>query len=107
MGGPEEGEANYVQGGYRGEGYRGNYYGRNFRNWCDRQPRDDNRHSQPHNDDRPTQQTPEKKPDETDFEKTMREFMVSLKSSNEFVRNQLFNLKTKVERGQKNHQAAI
>ncbi|GKC37152.1 hypothetical protein Tco_1049536 [Tanacetum coccineum] len=34
-------------------------------------------------------------------------FMVAQKPSNEFVRNQLFNLKTKVEQGQKNHQAAI
>ncbi|GKE30294.1 hypothetical protein Tco_1445678 [Tanacetum coccineum] len=50
MGGPEE-EANYVYGGYRGGGYRGNYYGRNSRNWHDRQPRDDNRHSQPREDD--------------------------------------------------------
>ncbi|GJZ86645.1 hypothetical protein Tco_0658255 [Tanacetum coccineum] len=48
--------------------------------------------------------TPEKK---FDFEKTMQEFMVAQKSSNDFVKNQFFNLKTKVEQGQKNHQASI
>ncbi|GKE44866.1 reverse transcriptase domain-containing protein [Tanacetum coccineum] len=37
----------------------------------------------------------------------MREFMVAQKSSNDFVKNQFFNLKTKVEQGQKNHQLAI
>nr|GEZ97710.1 reverse transcriptase domain-containing protein [Tanacetum cinerariifolium] len=37
----------------------------------------------------------------------MREFMVAQKSSNDFVKNQFFNLKTKVEQGQKNHQDAI
>ncbi|GJW80310.1 reverse transcriptase domain-containing protein [Tanacetum coccineum] len=51
--------------------------------------------------------TPEKKFDESDFEKTMREFMVAQKLSNDFVKNQFFNLKIKVEHGQKNHKAAI
>ncbi|GJZ63409.1 hypothetical protein Tco_0619830, partial [Tanacetum coccineum] len=37
----------------------------------------------------------------------MQEFMVAQKSSNDFVKNQFFNLKTKVEQGQKNYQAAI
>ncbi|GJU59774.1 hypothetical protein Tco_1237540 [Tanacetum coccineum] len=37
----------------------------------------------------------------------MREFMVAQKASNEFIRNQFFNLKTKVKQGQKNHQATI
>ncbi|GKB86889.1 hypothetical protein Tco_0959161 [Tanacetum coccineum] len=37
----------------------------------------------------------------------MREFIVAQKSSNNFVKNQIFNLKTKVEQGQKNHQATI
>ncbi|GKA06765.1 reverse transcriptase domain-containing protein [Tanacetum coccineum] len=106
MGGPEE-EANYIYGGYKGGGYRGHYYGINFKNWRDCQPRDDNRHSQPHEDDRPTLPTPEKKLEEINFEKPMREFMVAQKSSNKFVRNQFFNLKIKVEQGQKNHQAAI
>ncbi|GJW71538.1 hypothetical protein Tco_0128455 [Tanacetum coccineum] len=58
-------------------------------------------------DDRPTPPTPKKKLEEIDFEKTMREFVVAQRSSNEFVRNQLFNLKTKIEQGLKNHQAAI
>ncbi|GKA17990.1 hypothetical protein Tco_0697827 [Tanacetum coccineum] len=37
----------------------------------------------------------------------MREFMVAQKSSNNFVKNQFFNLKTQVELGQKNHQIEI
>ncbi|GJY63380.1 hypothetical protein Tco_0464840 [Tanacetum coccineum] len=37
----------------------------------------------------------------------MREFMVIQKSSNDFVKNQFFNLKAKVELGKKNHQAVI
>ncbi|GJV11298.1 hypothetical protein Tco_1352839 [Tanacetum coccineum] len=41
------------------------------------------------------------------LKKTMREFMVAQKSSNDFVKNQFFNLKTKVDQGQKNHQASI
>ncbi|GJY80373.1 hypothetical protein Tco_0493124 [Tanacetum coccineum] len=106
MGGPKE-EANYIHRGYREGGYRGNYYGRNSRNWRDHQSRDDNCHTQPHDDDCPTPPTPEKKLDETDLEKTMREFIVAQKTSNEFVRNQFFNLITKVEQGQKNHQSTI
>ncbi|GKA05398.1 hypothetical protein Tco_0684518 [Tanacetum coccineum] len=107
MGGPKEEEANYAYGGYRGDGYRGNYYGGSSENWRDRQPRDDNRNSQPCEDNPSNPPTPEKKFDESDFEKTMREFSVAQKSSNDFVKNQFFNLKTKVEQGQKNHQAAI
>nr|GEZ96082.1 putative reverse transcriptase domain-containing protein [Tanacetum cinerariifolium] len=45
--------------------------------------------------------------DESYFEKIMREFMVDQKSSNDFIKNQFFNLKTKVEQGQKNYQVAI
>ncbi|GKD39306.1 hypothetical protein Tco_1259513 [Tanacetum coccineum] len=37
----------------------------------------------------------------------MREFFVSQKAANDFVKNQFYNLKTKVEQGQKNHQATI
>ncbi|GJW70063.1 hypothetical protein Tco_0126980 [Tanacetum coccineum] len=37
----------------------------------------------------------------------MREFVIAQKTSNDFVKNQFYNLKTKVEQGQKNHQAAI
>ncbi|GJS59094.1 hypothetical protein Tco_0653878 [Tanacetum coccineum] len=53
--------------------------------------------------------TPKKSSNEqnSDFEKTMREFMVAQKSSNDFVKNQFFKLKTKVKQGQKNHQASI
>ncbi|GKE16286.1 hypothetical protein Tco_1423863, partial [Tanacetum coccineum] len=107
MGGPKDEEANYAYGGYRGGGYRGNYYGRSFRNWRDRQPRDENQNSQPREEIPSNPPTPEKKFDESDFEKTMQEFMVAQKSSNDFVKNQFFNLKTKVEQGQKNHQASI
>ncbi|GKB52994.1 hypothetical protein Tco_0903747 [Tanacetum coccineum] len=35
------------------------------------------------------------------------EFMVAQNSSNDFVKTQFFNLKTKVEQGKKNHQAVI
>ncbi|GJS58089.1 hypothetical protein Tco_0652873 [Tanacetum coccineum] len=45
--------------------------------------------------------------DESEFKKTMREFVVAQKAANDFVKNQFYNLKTKVEQGQKNHQAAI
>ncbi|GKB83748.1 reverse transcriptase domain-containing protein [Tanacetum coccineum] len=37
----------------------------------------------------------------------MREFVIEQKTMNDFVKNQFYNLKTKVEQGQKNHQAAI
>ncbi|PWA37048.1 hypothetical protein CTI12_AA594230 [Artemisia annua] len=106
MNGPKEGEANYVQEGYRRGGYRGNYYGRNSRNWQDRQQRDNNHDSQPRSDN-PTPPNSDKKPEETDFEKMMREFVTAQKSTNEFVKTQFFNLKTKVKQGQKNHQASI
>jgi hypothetical protein len=103
--GPKEREANYVQGGYRGGGYRGNYYGRNSGNWQDRQ-RDNNRDSQPRVDN-PTPPNSDRKPEETDFEEMMRDFITAQRSTNEFVKTQFFNLKTKVEQGQKNHQAFI
>ncbi|GJX88753.1 reverse transcriptase domain-containing protein, partial [Tanacetum coccineum] len=108
MGGPKEEEANYASGGYRG-GYRGNYYGQNSGNWRDRQShyRDENRNSNPSEENPPIPRLPKKKPDESEFEKTMREFVVAQKAANDFVKNQFYNLKTKVEQGQKNHQAAI
>ncbi|GJZ19462.1 hypothetical protein Tco_0556052 [Tanacetum coccineum] len=37
----------------------------------------------------------------------MREIVIAQKTTNDFVKNQFYNLKTKVEQGQKNHQAAI
>ncbi|GJY57846.1 hypothetical protein Tco_0457738 [Tanacetum coccineum] len=37
----------------------------------------------------------------------MREFVVAQKAANDFVKNQFYNLKTKVEQGQRNHQVAI
>ncbi|GJT08142.1 reverse transcriptase domain-containing protein [Tanacetum coccineum] len=37
----------------------------------------------------------------------MREFVIAQKTVNDFVKNQFYNLKTKVKQGQKNHQAAI
>ncbi|GKD70461.1 hypothetical protein Tco_1324551 [Tanacetum coccineum] len=103
MGGPKEEEANYASGGYRG-GYRGNYYGRNSSNCRDRH---ENRNSTPGEENPPISCLPEKKPDELEFEKTMREFVITQKTANDFVKNQFYNLKTKVEQGQKNHQAAI
>ncbi|GJY72045.1 reverse transcriptase domain-containing protein [Tanacetum coccineum] len=99
MGGPKEEEANYASGGYRG-----NYYGRNSSNWRDRH---ENRNSTPGEENPPIPRLPEKKPDESEFEKTMREFVIAQKTANDFVKNQFYNLKTKVEQGQKNHQAAI
>ncbi|GKA61937.1 reverse transcriptase domain-containing protein [Tanacetum coccineum] len=93
-------------GGYRGGGYRINYYGRSSNNCYDSQ-RDDTRHSQPRDENRPSQQSIDMKHEESYFGKTMQEFMVAKKSSNDFVKNQFFNLKTKVEQGQKNYQAAI
>ncbi|GKB11795.1 hypothetical protein Tco_0845718, partial [Tanacetum coccineum] len=104
MGGPKEEEANYASGGYRG-----NYYGQNSSNWRDRQSyhRDENRNSNPGEENPPIPHLPEKKPDKLEFEKTMREFVIVQKIANDFVKNQFYNLKTKVEQGQKNHQAAI
>ncbi|GJU23849.1 reverse transcriptase domain-containing protein [Tanacetum coccineum] len=78
MGGPKEEEANYASRGYRG-GYRGNYYGRNSSNWHDHH---ENRNSTPGKENPPI-------------------------PPNDFVKNQFYNLKTKVEQGQKNHQYAI
>ncbi|GJT36823.1 hypothetical protein Tco_0936688 [Tanacetum coccineum] len=69
MGGPKEEEANYAYGGYQG-----NYYGRSFENWRDRQPRDDNQNLQPREDNPSNSLTPENKLEESEFEKTMREF---------------------------------
>ncbi|GJY55109.1 hypothetical protein Tco_0446773 [Tanacetum coccineum] len=99
MGGPKEEEANYAS-----EGYRGNYYGRSSSNWRDRR---ENRNSTPGEENPPIPGLPEKKPDESEFEKTMREIIIAQKTTNDFVKNQFYNLKTKVEQGQKNHQAAI
>ncbi|GKA10635.1 reverse transcriptase domain-containing protein [Tanacetum coccineum] len=65
---------------YASGGYRGNYYGRNSCNWHDH---------------------------ESEFEKNMREFVIAQKTANDFIKNQFYNLKTKVEQGQKNHQVAI
>ncbi|GJS67665.1 hypothetical protein Tco_0682230 [Tanacetum coccineum] len=76
MGGPKDEEANYSYEGYQGEGYRGNNYGRSFKNWQDRQPRDKNRNSQPQEDVSSAPPTPKKKFDESEFEKTIREFMM-------------------------------
>ncbi|GJR07308.1 hypothetical protein Tco_0530292 [Tanacetum coccineum] len=78
MGGPKDEEANYAYGGYRGGGYQGNYYGRSSGTCRDRQPRDKNRNSQPQKDTPSVPPTPKKKFDESDFEKTMREFMSGL-----------------------------
>ncbi|GJV81011.1 hypothetical protein Tco_1516881 [Tanacetum coccineum] len=103
MGGPKEEEANYASGGYRG-GYQGKYYGRNSSNWRDRH---ENRNSNPGEENLPIPRLPKKKPDESEFEKTIREFVIAQKTTNDFVKNQFYNLKTKVEQGQKNHQAAI
>ncbi|GKC83649.1 hypothetical protein Tco_1139366 [Tanacetum coccineum] len=104
IGGPNEEEANYAS-----RGYRGHYYGRNSSNWHDHQSyhRDENRNSNPSEENPPIPRLPEKKPDESEFEKTMREFVIAQKTVNDFVKNQFYNLKTKVEQGQKNHQAAI
>ncbi|GKD75388.1 reverse transcriptase domain-containing protein, partial [Tanacetum coccineum] len=106
--GPKEEEENYASGGYRG-GYQGNYYGRNFGIWRDRQSHyhDENQNSNPSKENSIILRLPEKKPEESEFKKTMREFVVSQKAANDFVKNQFYNLKTKVEQGQKNHQAAI
>nr|GEV99336.1 reverse transcriptase domain-containing protein [Tanacetum cinerariifolium] len=68
---------------------------------------DENKNSQPREDAPSVPPTLKKKFNESDFEKIMREFMVAQKSSNDFVKNQFFNLKTKVEQGQKNHQVSI
>ncbi|GKD34472.1 hypothetical protein Tco_1249981, partial [Tanacetum coccineum] len=104
MGVPKEEDANYASGGYRG-----NYYGQNSSNWRDRQyyHRDENQNSNHGEENSPIPLLPEKKPDESEFEKTMREFVIAQKTMNDFVKNQYYNLKTKVEQGQKNHQAAI
>ncbi|GKF78003.1 hypothetical protein Tco_0230473 [Tanacetum coccineum] len=104
IGGPKEEEANFAS-----EGYSGNYYGRNSGIWRDRQShyRDENRNSNPSEENPPIPCLPEKKPDESEFKKTMREFVVAQKAANDFVKNQFYNLKTKVEQGQKNYQAAI
>ncbi|GKC42521.1 reverse transcriptase domain-containing protein [Tanacetum coccineum] len=99
VGGPKEEEANYASGGYQG-----NYYGRSSSNWRNRH---ENQNSNPGEENLPIPCLPEKKPDESEFEKTMREFVIVQKTTNDFVKNQFYNLKTKVEQGQKNHQAAI
>ncbi|GJU05027.1 hypothetical protein Tco_1121457 [Tanacetum coccineum] len=80
MGGPKEEEANYES-----RGYRGNYYGRNSSNWRDRY---ENRNSIPGEENPPIPRLPEKKPDESEFERTMREFVIAQKTANDFVKNQ-------------------
>ncbi|GJW30538.1 reverse transcriptase domain-containing protein [Tanacetum coccineum] len=104
MGGPKEEEANYASGGYRG-----NCYGRNSGIWRDRQShyRDKNQNSNPSEENTPIPRLPKKKPDESEFKKTVRKFVVAQKAANDFVKNQFYNLKTKVKQEQKNHQAAI
>ncbi|GKB71383.1 hypothetical protein Tco_0932795 [Tanacetum coccineum] len=99
MGGVKEKEANYAS-----RGYRGNHYGRNSSNLCDRH---ENRNSTPGEENPPIPCLPEKKPNESKFEKTMREFVIAQKTANDFFKNQFYNLKTKVEQEQKNHQATI
>ncbi|GJU31905.1 hypothetical protein Tco_1175494 [Tanacetum coccineum] len=108
IGGPKEEEANYASRGYQG-GYRGNYYGRNSSNWRDHLSyhREENRNSNPGKENLPIQCLPKKKLNESEFEKTIREFVITQKTANDFVKNQFYKLKTKVEQGQKNHQAAI
>ncbi|GJY57843.1 reverse transcriptase domain-containing protein [Tanacetum coccineum] len=73
MGGPKEEEANYASGGYRG-----NYYGQNSGILCDRQSqyRDENRNSNLSEENQPIPRLPKKKPDESEFKKTMREFVL-------------------------------
>ncbi|GJY17033.1 reverse transcriptase domain-containing protein [Tanacetum coccineum] len=83
MGGPKEEEENYAFEGYRG-GYRGNYYGRNSSNWCDRH---ENRNSNLGEENLPIPRLPEKKPGESEFKKTMREFVIAQKTANDFVKN--------------------
>nr|GEW32351.1 hypothetical protein [Tanacetum cinerariifolium] len=75
MGGPKEEEANYASKGYQG-GYQGNYYGRNPSNWHDRQyyHQDENQNLNPGGENPPIPRLPKKRPDESEFEKTMREF---------------------------------
>nr|GEY73307.1 hypothetical protein [Tanacetum cinerariifolium] len=103
-GGPKEEDANYAF-----EGYLGNYYGQNPSNWRDHQyyHRDENRNSNPSEENPPIPRLPKKRPNESEFEKTMREFVIAQKKTNVFVKNQFYYLKTKVEQGHKNHQAAI
>nr|GEW73009.1 reverse transcriptase domain-containing protein [Tanacetum cinerariifolium] len=69
--------------------------------------RDENRNSNSGEENPLIPRLPEKRPDESEFEKTMREFVIAQKTANDFFKNQFYNLKTKVEQGQKNHQAAI
>ncbi|GJW76220.1 hypothetical protein Tco_0137902 [Tanacetum coccineum] len=99
IGGPREEEANYASGGYRG-----NYYGRNSSSWRNRH---ENRNSTPGEENPPIPHLSKKKPDESEFEKTMREFVIAQKTTNDFVKNQFSNLKTKVKQGQKNNQTTI
>ncbi|GJX62250.1 reverse transcriptase domain-containing protein [Tanacetum coccineum] len=82
LGGPKEEEANYASGGYRG-----NYYGQNSGNWCNRQSHygDENQRLNPNEENPPIPHLPKKKPDESEFEKTMREFIVAQKASNHFT----------------------
>ncbi|GJX67408.1 hypothetical protein Tco_0303135 [Tanacetum coccineum] len=108
IGGPKEEEANYASRGYQG-GYRGNYYGRHssYLAIIFFPIREENRNSNPGKENLPIQCLPKKKLNESEFEKTIREFVITQKTANDFVKNQFYKLKTKVEQGQKNHQAAI
>nr|GEX06808.1 reverse transcriptase domain-containing protein [Tanacetum cinerariifolium] len=104
IGGPKVEEANYAS-----IGYQGNYYGRNPSNWRDHQyyHRDENQNLNPGEENPPILRSSKKRPDKSEFEKTMREFVIAQKTANDFLKNQIYNPKTKVEQGQKNHQAAI
>ncbi|GJU51622.1 hypothetical protein Tco_1221177 [Tanacetum coccineum] len=74
---------------------------------CNWRNHNENRNSNPGEENPPIPHLPEKKLDESEFEKTLREFVIAQKTANDFVKNQFYNLKTKVEQGQKNHQVAI
>nr|GEV42413.1 reverse transcriptase domain-containing protein [Tanacetum cinerariifolium] len=94
MGEPKEEEENYASGGYRG-----NCYGQNHSNRHDRQyyHRYENQNSNPGEENPPIPRLTEKGPNESEFEKTMREFVIAQKTANDFVKNQFYNLKTKVK----------
>ncbi|GJU69890.1 hypothetical protein Tco_1256149 [Tanacetum coccineum] len=74
---------------------------------CNWRNRNENRNSNPGEENPPIPHLSEKKLDESEFEKTLREFVIAQKTANDFVKNQFYNLKTKVEQGQKNHRFAI
>nr|GEX91223.1 reverse transcriptase domain-containing protein [Tanacetum cinerariifolium] len=86
MGGPKEEKENYASGGYRG-----NYYGQNPSNWrdCQYYHQDENRNSNPGEENPPISRLLEKRPDESEFEKTRREFIIAQNTANDFVKNQI------------------